>query len=314
MNIFGLTGTDHTGRNGLSQVSVTPLVYLQLLHSLEKNIHVNLKKKRLHYNETQLKIAFSQYLRDNKGSWKSQDAFAMDRFQALATKLVEKDIETAQKQNQQDQKKNLAPKAADKKQQRLLQRLGLLPDNEEKLDFEDLPKESAAHLLLRYTLRAENVVEFLSVIGEPTATVAASLLFIAAESAVTDRVLEFLLERYEHDAHNAPEKKAIADVMHHKASDNFLQRSAEKIDHLISSEKEQGFKEKLHELKPVHDHAHEKRHLFAENQAMTGKQTLGGSATAAKIIRAGYPLQILSVPKPDFTDPAFGGSGKHTEK
>lgn len=335
---------ENIGLKGLQKVKVTPLLYLQLMYGLDTKRKVKYNGETLEYNKAQLQMAFSHYLQENKGPWKREQMRNLAGLDKLAVEFVDKQQQKIDKEIQRDQKAGKPEQFLKKKEFALLKELGLLPKEQKKptegLKEDKFSRQEKENENFKNILKAENVIDVLSTLGEPTTTVAASLLMIALQSELTDKICEVLLNTYKNDAKNPQEKTVILSALQGVMDEKIRHKLHPFIKELRENEpKESVFHKELHQLEPPHAHegeilsapergghqiskedyehhyettASKKAQFKEQEEEMTAKR--GSYAYVPKqqqgIIMDPYRSVIPTVPRPDLSDPAFGGSGK----
>ena len=194
---------DNAGRSGLSKVKMTPMLYLTLREKLESG-------RKVTYTQTQLDLTFRKYLLETKGPWSEKQIQDMSNFGKLATDYLLKQQEKFEKQRQSFSGKPQSERK--KKETALLKKLGLMPLNEK-----DTPKELRGEMsdaqkgqkMITNVDNAVDVANAISMIGEPTTTVAISLIVMAAQSKFKSAIIKMLLDEYETKAKNPSEKQII---------------------------------------------------------------------------------------------------------
>lgn len=256
-------GEDLTGRSGLQDVTVTPIHYLIFLERLENGYNVS-------YNRKQLDLAFRNYLRTTKGPWTgSPEAKKSEKFLDIAVHYVSKQKKKFDEESQKLQGKS--PSSRHKKQEALLKKLGLVTE-----DGHKMPKQlrhgaqtgmQRDMKMLSAIEKGTDIVQVISTIGEPTTTVALSLILIAVESKMTDAVCKMLLKEYDTKADNSPEKEVILSALEKVMGPQQRAALNDDIDEVLSKESDPKYQRELNKLKPKSEKAdtEDKKQAFREN-------------------------------------------------
>jgi hypothetical protein len=261
--VFGLfMPNQRAGRTGLAKVDVTPAVYLHLSKQLKAG-------KAIGYTDLQLKLAFQKYLQTHKGKWTKAQIKDRDGLDAFAKKYV-KD-ETARIDEEQKKKKFSSVEAKQKDREARLKKAGLSTE-----DIKNLPRELVGSELTnaqkteKNIQRAEiglDVVQAVLSVGEPTAVVAAGIGMAVAENALTKKISEAFVEKYETHANNKAEKEVLLNGMKKIMGTSERHHVSEELKGIQRKETDLDFVKKIQEVKKPSDDIKLK---FAENSNDTG--------------------------------------------
>lgn len=117
---------ENTGRTGLGDIDVTPVMYLHLCQQLAKPGH------NVPYRKAQLDLALAAYLRENKGAWKREQSKDIKGLEEFAIQYVQSERQKIQNL----QKNSSAPLSVqEKKAMAMMEARGVAP-----LKSGDLPK------------------------------------------------------------------------------------------------------------------------------------------------------------------------------
>jgi hypothetical protein len=298
---------EKAGRTGRFDMPVTPVLYLQLLHSLKTGRTVTYKGAPLLYNLPQLQLAFSHYLRKNKGPWDPDEIRDLAGLEKLAKNYIDKQQDKFEQQRKKVQKPDQSAKTTEKKEFLLLEKLGLAPEKdgpEKDLKMEKFSRAEKEDNDFRAALKGESVIEILSTIGEPTTTVALGLLMIALQSELTDKICEVMLKCYQDHAKNPQEKEVILNALESVMGDAERAKLQNIVDDVLRFETLETYRQRLHKLKQAREREDEKLALYRDNKKLAEVEE-----RAPEEYKTNSSYGAPS-PKIDFTDPAFGGSGK----
>lgn len=206
-----------TGRTGLRDIDVTPLVYLQL-RQLQKDGH------EVTYNQSQLAIALRNHMRKNEGDWPQASIKDDDALEEFAEDYVmKKRFELAELQNKP------GPKSRKTLQlEKFLQEQGVpIPNGlPKKLQVEALTSKDKIERNIRYAEKGVGMAMLVdegldaATTAEPTAAVAAVLAVNAlmpTSTTVSNKSSEVLFGTYESRAESRHERdicvKGLTSVM-----------------------------------------------------------------------------------------------------
>lgn len=267
--MFGeIFATAPSGRTGLRDIDVTPIDYLYLLHKLDSGTSLS-------FNKTQLQLAFKDYLRKSKGPWTHDQIRDIAGYDRLALLHVQKQQALFDKKQRSITGKS--PSAEAKEKRALLEKLGLIAPEES-----DLPKTLRGpskttaqkdEAAIRKLSSGANIIQSIAMIGEPTTTVALSLILMAAESKLTNAICDMLLDTYDKKAKNHPEKQIIVDVLHNVTGQAERLQLKDKVDRLQRNETSLSHARELNALKPeaAEKTRREKQLAFEQNGDMTDR-------------------------------------------
>lgn len=268
---FGVIPEPHSARSGLDKVDVTPLMYLTLRKKLESG-------RRVTYNETQLNLAFRKYLSNKKGPWSRDQEKHLSGFDTLAISYLKQQREEFDKGKKAFV--NLPKNKKHEKEIALLKEKGLLPVREKDLPLELQTLQSTGIDKTKQTLRAVNtgtdILQAVSMMGEPTSIVAAGLCAMVIKSELTMGVCEIFLDKLKTHAENSPEVKMYTNALNAIMPPEIRALLKDKIDEAFYAKNDISDKKQINDLKAETDKkaTTEKRLDFLDNMNMVKRPSV----------------------------------------
>lgn len=300
------------GKSGLHEIEVTPAVFLQLHDQLESG-------KKLPFNQNQLLIAFSRYLRDTKGSWTREEIKFTKDLYTFAEKYVEKNLEKLKKLEKRSSASSSS--APQRKAEKFLQQHGLVLADEKDLPLlahadENAPASQRNKGLKRTLDGTELAMELMQIAkaADPGVAVAAVLITYTLFPNISSLAIDgtnLLIDKYERRTKTSQEKDNVL----HGLEIITARLSPTQYNEPLTRIQEQELKDphaanphriaRLENLKGRPEDTNEFMSLFKGNEDMivTGHKTLndGASAIHNAIFKSDY-AKLWGAPKGLSTD------------